>query len=177
MTFFNPIGESWIYKLYKQKHMKTAMQELLALVEQMFANAKTIEVESAMNDVINIITQESLEKEKEQIIEAFVNGKNKPRHIFQLGEQYYNQTYSQKIPELLYKDGTPMRKVKLGKEAQELLDEVHNEKRGDLVRLLRWVLKHYSTGTDIDGFFMWENPIGEEFDSIQVVDHYLKENK
>jgi hypothetical protein len=42
--------------------------------------------------------------------------------------------------------------------------------------LLRWVLKHYSTGTDIEGFFMWENPLGKEFDSIQVVDHYLKKN-
>ena len=51
------------------------------------------------------------------------------------------------------------------------------EERGNMVRLLRWVLKHYSTGTDIEGMFMWENPIGEEFDSIQVVDHYLKENK
>lgn len=79
--------------------------------------------------------------------------------------------------QLVYKDGTPMRKVKLGKEAQELLDEVHNEKRSDLVRLLRWVLKKYYTGTDIEGMFMWENPAGEEFDSMQVVDHYLKENK
>jgi hypothetical protein len=56
--------------------------------------------------------------------------------------------------------------------SQELLQ---NEK-GNMVKLLRWVLKHYSTGTDIDGFFMWENPIGKEFDSIQVIDHYLKEN-
>ena len=55
------------------------------------------------------------------------------------------------------------------------LEELENKKR-DLVMLLRWVLKHYSTGTDIEGMFMWENPIGEEFDSIQVVDHYLKEN-
>ena len=51
------------------------------------------------------------------------------------------------------------------------------EEKDKLVRLLRWVLKHYSTGTDIDGFFMWENPTGKEFDSMQVVDHYLKENK
>ncbi len=51
------------------------------------------------------------------------------------------------------------------------------EEKGKLVRLLRWVLKHYSTAIDIDGFFMWENPTGEEFDSMQVVDHYLKENK
>ena len=50
------------------------------------------------------------------------------------------------------------------------------DERGNMVRLLRWVLKHYSTGVDIDGFFMWENPIGKEFDSIQIVDHYLKEN-
>jgi hypothetical protein len=47
--------------------MKTAMQELLGLVEQMFNNAKTIEIESSMNDVINIITQEGLPKEKEQM--------------------------------------------------------------------------------------------------------------
>ena len=53
--------------------------------------------------------------------------------------------------------------------------ELENKKR-DLVMLLRWVLKHYSTGTDIEGFFMWENPLGEEFDSIEVVEHYLKEN-
>lgn len=51
------------------------------------------------------------------------------------------------------------------------------EERDNMVRLLNWVLKHYSTGTDIEGFFMWENPRGEEFDSMQVVDHYLKENK
>jgi len=43
-------------------------------------------------------------------------------HMFR-GEEYYNQIYNQKIPELLYKDGTSMKKVKLGKEAQELLDE------------------------------------------------------
>jgi hypothetical protein len=54
-------------------------------------------------------------------------------------------------------------------------EELENKKR-DLVMLLRWVLKHYSTSTDIEGFFMWENPLGKEFDSIQVVDHYLKEN-
>jgi 5'(3')-deoxyribonucleotidase len=68
-------------------------------------------------------------KEKEQITDAHTNA-------YLIGEddisvedaneasiKYYNQTYNRKIPELLYKDGTPMRKVKLGKEAQELLDE------------------------------------------------------
>lgn len=51
------------------------------------------------------------------------------------------------------------------------------EEKVNMVRLLRWVLKHYSTATDIEGFFMWENPMGEPFDSIQVVDHYLNQNK
>ena len=148
--------------------MKTAMIQFLEWLE----NSSNVK-----DDILNweLVKENALEKEKEQIKLAWLDGKyfgDKSKE-----EEYYNQTYNQKIPELLYKDGTPMRKVKLGEEAQELLDEVHNEKRGDLVRLLRWVLKHYSTGTDIDGFFMWENPIGEEFDSIQVVDHYLKENK
>ena len=149
--------------------MKTAMTQLLEWLE----NSSNVK-----DDILNweTVKENALEIEKEQIIDAYLKG-----YIHYLPEvdskEYYNQTYNQKIPELLYKDGTPMRKVKLGEEAQELLDEVHNEKREDLVRLLRWVLKHYSTGTDIDGFFMWENPIGEEFDSIQVVDHYLKENK
>ena len=86
--------------------MKTAMQDLLALVEQMFANAKTIEVESAMNDVINIITQESLEKEKEQIIEAYCDGAKcgangtKGQHEFgwvsrHTRNKYYNEKYNQ----------------------------------------------------------------------------------
>ncbi len=78
--------------------MKTAMQELLGLVEQMFANAKTKEVESAMNDVINIITQQGLEKEKEQIVESFDNGiyvgTYAARHNKD-GEEYYNETYNQ----------------------------------------------------------------------------------
>jgi hypothetical protein len=51
------------------------------------------------------------------------------------------------------------------------------EERRNMVGLLRWILKNYSTGTTPDGFFMWKNSIGEEFDSIQVVNHYLKENK
>ena len=54
-------------------------------------------------------------------------------------------------------------------------EEFENKKR-DLVMLLRWVLKNYYTGTDIEGMFMWENSLGEEFDSIDVVEHYLKEN-
>jgi hypothetical protein len=91
-------------------------------------------------------------------------------------------------------DVKPIMKISNGKFywKDEEVDDIHNvyerfndwltiieptEERGNMVKLLRWVLKHYSTGTTTDGFFMWENPTGEEFDSIQVVDHYLKENK
>lgn len=51
------------------------------------------------------------------------------------------------------------------------------EEQGNMVRLLRWVLKNYYTGTDIEGMFMWENSLGEEFDSMQVVENYLNQNK
>jgi hypothetical protein len=83
--------------------MKTAMQELMGLVEQMFVNAKTIEVESAMNDVINIITQEGLKKEKEQIMIANQKGYVEGGRYFTFGmqpissEEYYNQTYKQEV--------------------------------------------------------------------------------
>jgi hypothetical protein len=75
---------------------QTAMQELLGLVEQMFNNAKTIEIESSMNDVINIITQEGLPKEKEQIIDANRDGVDMvvDKKDFISGEQYYNETYN-----------------------------------------------------------------------------------
>ena len=86
--------------------MKTAMQELLGLVEQMFTNAKTKEVELAMNDVINIITQVGIEKEKEHLIDAWekgystgcVVGSNDYTNEDEEkdnGNYYYNQTYNQ----------------------------------------------------------------------------------
>ena len=56
------------------------------------------------------------------------------------------------------------------------INECLEDERGNMVKLLRWILKNYNTGTDIEGMFMWENPIGEEFDSIQLVDKYIKEN-
>lgn len=43
------------------------MQHVLLLVEQMYANATTPEVESKMNDVINIVTQEGLPMEQRQL--------------------------------------------------------------------------------------------------------------
>jgi len=68
------------------------MQELLGLVEQMFTNAKTKEVELAMNDVINIITQVGIEKEKEQIIDAFEIG-HKDGH-YTKSKDFYNNLYN-----------------------------------------------------------------------------------
>ena len=73
--------------------MKTAMQELLGLVEQMFNNAKTIEIESSMNDVINIITQEGLPKEKEQINDAYDAGWSDGVHSIDLNDEYYYETF------------------------------------------------------------------------------------
>jgi hypothetical protein len=98
--------------------METAMQELIEWLE----NSSDVQ-----NDILNweIVKKNAFEKEKEQIKNAWYNGGINGMGLFEIntGEEYYNQTYNQKIPELLYKDGTPMRKVKLSKEAQELLDE------------------------------------------------------
>lgn len=73
------------------------MQELLVLVEQIFSNAKTQEVESAVNDIINIITQEGILKEKEQIQRAYAQGVVNEISIYYTpnAEQYYNETYNQ----------------------------------------------------------------------------------
>jgi len=85
--------------------MKTAMQELMQWMEK-----NEFMVNKGFIEKLN----ECLEKEKEQIMEAFVNGKNKPRHIFQLGEQYYNQTYNQDR--------------ELGKEVTDLLENYKKDK-------------------------------------------------
>jgi len=107
--------------------MKTAMQELLdELKEYQLEFNIPIEVIDMCESQLNV--------EKEQIMNAYCDGAKggangtKGQHengwvSIQMRNKYYNQTYNQKIPELLYKDGTPMRKVKLGKEAEELLDE------------------------------------------------------
>jgi hypothetical protein len=101
--------------------MKTAMQELLEW------HRKSMRSYSETNKMIEAY----LEKEKEQIMNAYEHGYEAcdMDEAFEInkklasGELHYNQTYNQKIPELLYKDGTPMRKIELCKEAQELLDE------------------------------------------------------
>ena len=63
--------------------MKTAMQELFEWLE----NSSDIE-----NDILDweTVKTNALEKEKEQIIEAFIDGEDGVP-----AEQYYNQTYNQ----------------------------------------------------------------------------------
>lgn len=84
--------------------MKTAMQEVLNLVEQMFNNADALKLElpaSLLNDVINIITQEGMPKEKEQIENAHANNRclqNKTMECtieaYKNAEKYYKETYN-----------------------------------------------------------------------------------
>jgi hypothetical protein len=96
--------------------MKTPMQELVDFFDIMIKNKPSI----LLSDVVDQAYFQ-LNKEKEQFVNFFiwlrVNSESYMNmSIEQLVEEYYNQ----KAPELLHKDGTPMRKVKL--EAQELLD-------------------------------------------------------
>jgi hypothetical protein len=116
--------------------MKTAMQELKEEIQSKvfpptYNDGNLTDYQYGHNvayGVVLTIVEYLLEKEKEQITKAWDDGdyayfyNKETGRDFENGEEYYNQTYNQKIPELLYKDGTPMRKVKLGKEAQELLD-------------------------------------------------------
>lgn len=83
------------------------MQEVLNLVEQMFYNADALKLElqaSLLNDIINIIIQEGIPKEKEQIKIAFEVG-DIQNHI-QDAEEYYNQIYN------LKKSMTPIQELK-----------------------------------------------------------------
>ena len=81
------------------------MQELLDDIQ------KYIKVDWPMNKSIRNSINKALEKEKEQIIEAYENGKQNGMdsitniHMYIIGEKYYNQTYNQKsidAAELLY---------------------------------------------------------------------------
>jgi hypothetical protein len=102
--------------------MKTAMQELRDNLNAMQIDG-IIQLSLIEEEMITYMFNKALEKEKEQIVKAHNEGIWIEGKAFDDGEEYYNENYNQKIPELLYKDGTPMRKVKLGKEAEELLDE------------------------------------------------------
>jgi hypothetical protein len=78
-------NEGIFYEL-KESNMKTAMQELIELI----VNNKT------RLDIIEKNQQMWLEKEKEQIINAFDMGRDETTRKFREdGEQYYNQTYNQ----------------------------------------------------------------------------------
>jgi hypothetical protein len=107
---------------------KTAMQELINSIQESIDHPQTIDKQKYVLISIKLFAEALLEKEKEQFVHFFKWFRDKGESyigmsIEQLVEEYYNQ----KTPELLHKDGTPMRKVKLGKEAQELLDEAINE--------------------------------------------------
>ena len=60
-----------------------------------------------------------------------------------------------------------------GQQAQLII----NEKKEELVKLLRWILKYYNTSIDIDGFFAWEDSMGKQYDSMDLVEEYIKQNK
>jgi len=66
--------------------MKTAMQELLEDIK------KHIEVEWPMNKSIRESINKALEKEKEQICNAYTDGLEGP---YLGAEQYYNKKYNQ----------------------------------------------------------------------------------
>ena len=68
--------------------MKTAMQELIS-------ELKRVEDYPMMPFVIRMAT-DLLEKEKEQIKNAYEDGKNLIQYKDEWGERYYNQTYNQK---------------------------------------------------------------------------------
>jgi len=70
--------------------MKTAMQELMDKVQSINERYELKgDANWLMNEIIDHIDK-SLEKEKEQIIEAYCNGDDNIS-----AEEYYNQTYNQ----------------------------------------------------------------------------------
>lgn len=74
--------------------MKTAMQELITHLEMLKSRVDLADIDSIIE-----YANSSLEKEKEQIIDAHINGQSD--HHFSLesrtleAEQHYNQTYNQ----------------------------------------------------------------------------------
>ena len=74
--------------------MKTAMQELIEWANQ-------YEGQMISADQVILKSYQLLEKEKEQIIDAYEDGKENQRETitnmykYIIGEYYYNQTYNQ----------------------------------------------------------------------------------
>ena len=67
--------------------MKTAMQELIDWIEERFNNPKETEVFKKATQL--------LEKEKEQIIDAYYGNIDGVFGYREEGQEYYNQTYNQ----------------------------------------------------------------------------------
>ena len=72
MTFFNPIGESWIYKLYKQKNMNN-YELKQGILDKM-------EIEGLIQKI------QRLEK---QLAEKELELKNMTREFISLQEEFY----------------------------------------------------------------------------------------
>ena len=73
------------------------MTELKEMLEKLWANSDVVTIES----IIDFMNDYGIEKEKEQIIEAYEDGKQNGMdsitniHMYIIGEMYYNQTYNQ----------------------------------------------------------------------------------
>jgi hypothetical protein len=75
--------------------MKTAMQMMLddlIYKREVYENAKMYQCVATLETSIEI-AKHLIEKEKEQIMNAYNNGQQIPP--FEYAEQYYNQTYNQ----------------------------------------------------------------------------------
>jgi hypothetical protein len=72
--------------------MKTAMQELLDNLNAMQIDG-IIQLLPSEKEMITYMFNKALEKEKEQIIDAYNFGQQIPP--FDYAEEYYNQTYKQ----------------------------------------------------------------------------------
>ena len=103
--------------------MKTAMQELIDnLIEYGWLPADASNLKQSF-------LEPALEKEKEQMIEfgQFVSKNGWVACSMEDFLENYKKTKNNSLPELLDKDGSPMRKVNLTKESQDLLDISINE--------------------------------------------------
>ena len=94
--------------------MKTAMQELIDDLKELKKDSKERNKDTSFDIGMTFAIARAelrLKKEKEQIIEAYEDGKQNGMdsitniHMYIIGEKYYNQTYNQKsidAAELLY---------------------------------------------------------------------------
>ena len=82
--------------LEHQREMKTAMQELLEEVTEEIEGSISVEFVAALGFVKSAIEQDYLEKEKEQIIEAHIDGQVEGNLMGGPGpaEYYYQETFN-----------------------------------------------------------------------------------